>query len=1268
MLFPLAFCRDCGQEYYLASLLDEGGSRRLVPRSPLLNAPDDDTPGTAGFFALEQDELWSGDDDLPDFWLEQRAAGMRVRPRYARLKPVAYSVRPDGTASDMPVDGAVQGWFQPRPLMLCLRCRAAYDLRERSDFRKLATLSQTGRSTATTILTCGSVIAMRETAGGDPSARKVLSFTDNRQDASLQAGHLNDFVQVALLRGALVKAMAERGPLSFVTVGRAAFDALDLPPEAFMREERSSGPGLRSAGNVMIDLLQYRAFEDLRRAWRVAQPNLEQAGLLRVEYEGLRELAQDGAAWDGAPAIAQVSAARREAILRAMLDHLRGELAIDAECLRDDRAEQLVMRAGQWLRDPWSIDEHERLQRGAIALLPEEVAAGREENRSFGLGWRSTIGRYLRSRHTWGLDRDLSAEETDELAMKIVEALGGHLLTVMRHRGQDHGVQIKAAVLRWERGDGRAAGPDPVRTRALHLRRLERLRDEPNRYFHRLYQERAPLLVQLTGREHTGAVKVDDRIERENRFREGTLAALFCSPTMELGVDISDLSVVHLRNVPPTPANYAQRSGRAGRGGKPALVLAFCSQGNAHDQYFFRQKEQMIAGAVAPARMDLANQELVEAHLHSVWLSMVGLHLGGSLAELLDLEALDYPLLPEKRRHLALSEARQQDVIQAFRDVVGADGLVAGAEWFTDRWLEDTVRSAPDVFDRALDRWRAMYRAAVEQRDAARRTIDRPRVDRKEREAAEQREREAKREIALLLNQSDVTETEFYPYRYFATEGFLPGYNFPRLPLRALVPVGDEAQAIDRPRFLGLAEFGPQNVIYHEGRKHRVSACVLPTAGIEQRLTSARLCRTCGYFYPGNTGLRDRCDHCQSVFDADNSRFPQALFDQPTVRASRWARITSDEEERSREGYHITTHYRFAPGVDPKQASVQDTGGAALMEITFAPRAELWRINHGWRRAAQRNGFTIDQETGRWTSPDDDGLAGNGGAADPTAHRPLSGVMPYVTDSRNILLLRPAAPNRDGGNGERFLKTLAAALRRGIQVVYQVEEHEVAVELIGEGEHERILLWEAAEGGTGVWERMLGERRSLAEVAKAALRICHFDAQSGAADPEWDARCAVACYDCLLSYSNQPDHRFLDRYAVRDYLVRLTQAEMAGTTGGRPRDEHFAWLRERTDPASTLEREFLEYLYGHKLRLPEQAQCQPEIDVPAQPDFHYLRDGRAGVCVFADGPSHDDPQQAARDRQAREELEDRGYQVVVISYKRPFEEQVRDYPEVFGTA
>jgi len=1259
-LFPLTFCRECGQEYYQVVLAPGNEAR---PRSPLPSPWDDDTEGTQGYLAMERNDLRSDGEDLPEFWMEEMASGPRVRRNYERHVPRHVWVTPDGKVADETLEGAVECWFQPRPFMLCLRCRAAYDLRSKNDFAKLTTLSQTGRSTATTLTTSSTVIGLQEEEI-DPTARKVLSFTDNRQDASLQSGHLNDFVQVALLRGALVRALQEWGSFGFDRVGYVTFDALDLAPEQFMKEPRESGPGFMQARTAMIDLLQYRAFEDLRRAWRVAQPNLEQCGLLRIEYAGLEELARDESLWEGLPAVSEVSPERREAILRALLDHLRSRLAVDARCLQADEARQLFQRSHGLLREPWAVDEQEQPRDAMAALLPGVTSEHHERNSTVGLGCRSAAGRYLRSRHTWEIARDLQTGEVDALVRGIVAALRGHLLSVVARKGEDWGVQLMAGAMRWERGDGQAAGPDPVRSRSLHLRRQETLREEPNRFFERLYRDRAPLLKDVRGREHTGQVAMEDRIAREDEFREGKLAALFCSPTMELGVDISDLAVVHLRNVPPTPANYAPRSGRAGRGGRPALVLTFCSQGNAHDEHFFRQKERMIAGAVAPSRMDLANKELVEAHLHSVWLTIVGIPLGRSMADLLDLEDPAYPIAADRAAHLRTSPAREREIVEAFRHVVGVDGsVITAAPWYTDSWVEGTVRDAPKAFDRAIDRWRELYRAAIRQREEARRAIDRPRTSREEKREAEQQEIEAKREIALLLNESDrYAESDFYPYRYLASEGFLPGFNFPRLPLRALVWTRDSAQSLNRPRFLGLQEFGPRNVIYHEGRKHRVTACVVPAGGLEGRLTSAKLCKTCGYLHAGQEAHQvDLCSYCGTRLDGTTMEWPQKLLEQPTVRTSRSTRITSDEEERAREGYRITTHYHFSPDTNFTRREVREAGaGEALLDVLYAPQAEVWRINHGWRRSKEQSGFTLDLETGRWAKREDDDVEDN--TPDPTQKRPVAGIRPFVTDSRNILLLRPVCETRDR---TRFLATLAYALQRGIQFVYQIEELEVAVELVGKGEHQRLLLWEAAEGGTGVWERILSDRRSFAAVAREALRVCHSDPASGEQDPAWEGKCAVACYDCLLSYSNQREHQHIDRHLVREYLLRLTRADLAEPAGVRGYDERYRHLLQLADPRSSLERSFLTYLHDHRLRLPDLAQNRPAADLPVQPDFYYERDGLPGACVFVDGPVHDTPEQSSRDRELREALEDRGYRVIVIR-SESFEGQVERYPDIFG--
>ncbi|MDR9392628.1 MAG: helicase-related protein, partial [Trueperaceae bacterium] len=560
---------------------------------------------------------------LPPDWVEVSAKGEpRVKKDHRDHKPTLVRVGPD--AVERP-GGRPFAWI-PAPFRFCPSCGVEHSGR-RSDYAKLNVFSSEGRSTSTTIL---GLAAVRRLQDSDlpASARKLLSFTDNRQDAALQAGHFNDFVDVGLLRGGLYRAVANAGPagLGHAELAHRVFDALDLPFEAYALDPTLILKARSDTEALLREVLAYRLFQDLKRGWRIHLPNLEQVGLLRIAYPDLDEAVRHEPLWaDAHPALARATSEERTRVAHVLLDLLRKHLVIHADPLREEHQESLKRRSHQRLRDHWSVGDDERLEYAGVAL-PRSSGVQYDSREWTFVSARSTFGRFVRRDgvlHAW--EDGTNLEATDRLIADLFEALRrAGFLTVaedVRPKGDVPGYRLNAAVMRWQVGDGTPA-EDP----------LERLRPpaddadgapgaEANRYFAAYYGDVANQLAGIHAAEHTAQVPNETRLDREAAFREGDLPVLFCSPTMELGVDIASLNVVNLRNVPPTPANYAQRSGRAGRSGQPALVFSYASSLSPHDQYFFKRQEAMVAGVVSAPRLDLGNEELVRAHVHAIWLA-----------------------------------------------------------------------------------------------------------------------------------------------------------------------------------------------------------------------------------------------------------------------------------------------------------------------------------------------------------------------------------------------------------------------------------------------------------------------------------------------------------------------------------------------------------------------------------------------------------------------------------------------------------------------
>lgn len=130
------------------------------------------------------------------------------------------------------------------------------------------------------------------------------------------------------------------------------------------------------------------------------------------------------------------------------------------------------------------------------------------------------------------------------------------------------------------------------------------------------YREYTTIPVErIRVKEHTAQLSNQQAKEYQDRFKSKDINLLSCSTTFEVGVDIGSLENVMMRNMPPSPANYVQRAGRAGRGkDSSALVLTYCTN-RSHDYSYFMSPEVMIDGMITPPVFSTENQKIVIRHI-----------------------------------------------------------------------------------------------------------------------------------------------------------------------------------------------------------------------------------------------------------------------------------------------------------------------------------------------------------------------------------------------------------------------------------------------------------------------------------------------------------------------------------------------------------------------------------------------------------------------------------------------------------------------------
>jgi len=1241
---PIALCRTCGQDFAKVRFHDDPEK----PPSPNDDFQSDENTGfiTPRIF-VEAAEMEEDAEDIP---VEEpvRPRGRRRTAARARLED-RWVCRACGKIHEQRTDRCLNpecGSADAVTLQKVMRGKGSTCPVCNSTYTKgdILTLLRSG------IASTNSLLATHHLDRLDGEDRKLLIFSDNRQEAAHQAGYMKDRHRLFAIRHAIERIVRDSGAPGIAMA--------DLPQQLLVKFQEMGLASRRLTTDEREKWNLTLTFEAASEFCRSTHQriSLENLALVEVRYEFLNGLKADPD-FVRACEEAGFTAERGIVLVRALLDRMRRDRAVAhpffQEYLDPEQTKWLMVRD-----EPYSvaIPEHER--RPVFFMLDRNECA---RNGVGGFKFNALVRDSPRG--TAAIPRLLAREGMDEAMLdawtrKIValfqryEILVPPVLLPPRVRsgiGNGRPLQIAPRVMRLRSaGNGfrcqRCQIWRPYRGSACYStkcsgsgRDLKEEQADREQYYVRLYTQGAPRRMSVV--EHTAQIGQDQRAQRETSFKENRMDVLVCSPTLELGVDIGLLLTVLLRNCPPTPANYIQRAGRAGRRLHIGFVSTFCGMG-PHDRHCFEDPAWLVRGEFHPPTVRLDNSLIMARHIRSYVLENIEREFPNLMGDLLD--DLYHPGKLELSSVVPLCEEIEGkgETLVSWALKTFGDGGLANREF-----IADVIRRIPQDVNRVLENWFLLVQRIHEEFLHYRRIL----ADRRAKQKAEARDR-AYRELTT-------DKQSAYVLNYLANEGLLPSYQFPTDTFSLEPGVGD-TPTLRRPSWLALFEFAPGNMVYANGHKLKTIRAYFEGrnraasgglgGGLEAsgRVRTFCFCSSCGYASEEN---RNTCPECgKAIGCAVDVAFIESF------EAEQFTQITSAEEARERIYFQRREHlietpqlfvevypYPFAHLEHCRHAKILVTNWGRRTSLeTEGEKFQLCQIC-GKHRPASRS----DREHRRWDEEHAGRCSGQVGEY----------VLGYEFFADALTLPVPGAVFA-GFDSEGFARTLGTALVAGASELLEVESDEIAFFDHPAGSSGReLIFYETAPGGAGYLESLA---RQVPDWAKAAMKRLY----------EHD--CFRACYRCLKSYRNQPFHKQLDKNLARDVLFQLASSELlsdpfqAQRGGGIKMTDQ--WLDQRAEEPTSgtvIEQRLLEAIRGGG-RLPEPL-AQREFRAASGAlltiaDFAY-EDQK--IAIYCDGfASHKD--KVASDAQKRNELQAQGWAVLtfwgktILKYPERCEEQV----------